>query len=216
MSRTISLSVADANQSLSGLDFSLDEVTKLAGEFYARHFNLDWKINVIMTTILPWMIIPEDGVGGKTYANDFVVLSIDPDKAAEVSVAEMLVHELAHAVRWGKNPEWSSTLFREMVSEGLAVHMEAEFAKNQPDQTFFLKTILGRSEDENRKMCEKLKPDFEAEKYDYDEIFFGNDKYPRWVGYSVGYYIVKQYLEKTGKDIFEAIGERYDRFRDAI
>ncbi len=39
----------------------------------------------------------------------------------------------------------------------------------------------------------------------YDTIFFnGNDDLPRWSGYSLGYYLVKKYLEKTGKKIEEA------------
>ena len=40
----------------------------------------------------------------------------------------------------------------------------------------------------------------DSNEYNYDEIFFnGNDKLPRWSGYSLGYYLVKKYLEKTNK-----------------
>ena len=74
----------------------------------------------------------------------------------------MLAHELAHAVRWGKNSEWSKDLFCELVSEGLAVHIEAEFAKTQKDRTFFLKTILAHDDNKNRKILKKLERQLKA------------------------------------------------------
>lgn len=51
----------------------------------------------------------------------------------------------------------------------------------------------------------------------YDEIFFnGNDKLPRWAGYSVGYYLVKKYLEKTNKKIEDAVADKYADFKAIV
>lgn len=44
-------------------------------------------------------------------------------------------------------------------------------------------------------------------------FFTGNDKLPRWSGYSLGYYLVKKYLEKTHKTIEEAFADKYEDFR---
>jgi uncharacterized protein YjaZ len=30
----------------------------------------------------------------------------------------------------------------------------------------------------------------------YKEIFYGAGRYPNWMGYTIGYYLVKKYLEK--------------------
>lgn len=208
--------VADANYPLDGGVLFVDDVVAPVETFFARNLDIDWKINVIMTTSLPWLVIPEDGVGGRTYASDFVVVAVDPKNTVTAKISEMLAHELAHAVRWGKNSEWSEDLFCELVNEGLAVHFEAEFAKTQGSKTFFLGTILNRSDNENREIFERLRPRFEAEKYDYDEIFFDNGKLLRWMGYSAGYYIVGRYLEKTGKSVFDAIGDSYEDFRNYV
>ncbi len=202
--------VADAGGSLD--DFRVDDVVSPVEKFFCEHLEADWGINVIVTTSMPWMIIPEDGVGGRTYASDFVVLAVDRAKMTPDKCSEMLAHELAHAIRWGKNPERSRNLFCELVSEGLAVHIEAEFAKNRAEKTFFLETILGHSDEENRAMFEKLRPEFESMEYDYDGMFFGGRGWPRWAGYSVGYYIVKGYLRKSGKSIFDAVAEPYDLY----
>jgi hypothetical protein len=41
-------------------------------------------------------------------------------------------------------------------------------------------------------------------------VFFnGNDELPRWAGYSLGYYLVKKYLTKTGKKIEDAFADKY-------
>ena len=48
----------------------------------------------------------------------------------------------------------------------------------------------------------------------YNEIFFtGNNKLPRWSGYSLGFYLVKKYLEKTGKIIEGAFADKYVDFK---
>ena len=205
--------VADAGCPLAERAFFVDDVISPVEAFFCKHFDISWRINTIITTSLPWLIIPEDGVGGKTYASDFVILAISQKSVTVAKASEMLVHELAHAVRWGKNSEWSKDLFCELVSEGLAVNVEAEFAKMCSERTFFLEAVLERSEDENRRLFQKLRPEFATEKYDYDSIFFGGDEWPRWAGYSVGHYIVKKYLKKTGKDIFDVIGDLYEDFR---
>lgn len=205
--------VADANRHLDDGGHFINEVIAPVNSFFSKHLNIDWEINTVITTSLPWLLIPEDGVGGKTYASDFLVLAVSQKDTTVAKASEMLAHELAHAVRWGRNSEWCRDLFCELVNEGLAVHIEAKFAEAQGERTFFLKTILGRSEKESRRLFEDLRPEFAAGKYDYDAIFFGSDKRLRWAGYCVGYYIVEEYLRKTGKSVFDAVGDLYEDFR---
>lgn len=126
----------------------------------------------------------------------------------------MLVHELGHAARWGKNDEWMNTLFDGMISEGVATYFGTEYAKNNSEKQFFTKTILERSNEENERILNELRGNLDDKHYDYNTIFFtGNDKLPRWSGYSLGYYLVKKYLEKTHKTIEEAFADKYEDFR---
>lgn len=65
-----------------------------------------------------------------------------------------------------------------------------------------------------KKILSELWEQLDFNDYNYDEIFFnGNDKLPRWAGYSVGYYLVKKYLEKTNKKIEDAFADKYADFR---
>lgn len=175
---------------------------------------IDWDIDVVLTANAYSLIIPEDGVGGYTYASNFIVSALDLKTMSISRFKEMLVHELGHAARWGKNDEWINTLFDGMISEGIATYFGTEFAKNNSDKQFFTKAMLERSDEENERILNELRGNLEDKNYDYQTIFFtGNDKLPRWSGYSLGYYLVKKYLEKTHKTIEEAFADKYEDFR---
>lgn len=160
------------------------------------------------------MVIPEDGVGGYTYASNFIVSALDLKTMSIPRFKEMLVHELCHAARWGKNDEWMNTLFDGIISEGVATYFGTEFAKNNSEKQFFTRAMLERSDEENERILNELRGNLDDKNYDYQTIFFtGNDKLPRWSGYSLGYYLVKNYLEKTHKTIEEAFADKYKDFR---
>ena len=126
----------------------------------------------------------------------------------------MVAHELCHAARWGKNDEWASSLFDNIISEGIATYIEAEFVKNREEKTVFIETILGRADSKNEKILENLHDKLNFGDYNYDEIFFnGNDELPRWAGYSLGYCLVKKYLGKTNRKIEDAFADKYIDFK---
>ena len=77
------------------------------------------------------------------------------------------MHELCHVARWGKNDERMNTLFDGMISEGIATYFESEFVKYKSEKQLFLKTVVERSDEENEKIHEELKDQFENERYDY-------------------------------------------------
>lgn len=172
---------------------------------------------MLVTNRLYDIIIPDDGVGGRTQTSDFIEFAIDEEKATENLISEMVTHELCHAVRWGKNDEWINSLLDGVISEGIATYLEAEFVKDRNEKTVFIKTILERSDEENEKILEKLRSQLDSNYYDYDTIFFGgSNDLPRWSGYSLGYYLVRKYLKKTGKKIEDAFADKYADFRAIV
>ena len=213
----INLFITEANGNLSNKRPLILNAIKKAEEYTFPKLKIDWNIDVVITNRVYEFVIPEDGVGGRTYASDFILISINEDKITENILAETLVHELCHAARWGKNDEWINTLFDGMISEGIATYFESEFVKDKAEKQLFLKTVVERSNEENEKIYEELKGQFKNEGYDYQIIFFnGNNKLPRWSGYSLGYLIVKKYLEKSGKTIEEAFADKYADIESAL
>ena len=209
----VNILLTEANGNLSNEKEMIENAIKMAEEYAFSKLNIDWDIDVLVTNRIP-MIIPENGAGGYTFSADFIRINIDDKKATENLISENVVHELCHAARWGKNDEWIKSLFDGLIFEGLACVLEAEFVKDRSEKSLFIKTILERTDEKNKKILEELRDQFDSNHYDYDTIFFnGNDKLSRWSGYSLGYYLVKKYLEKTGKKIEEAFADKYADFR---
>ncbi len=212
----VNILLTEANGNLSDSREIIIDAVKTAEEYVFPKLKVDWDIDVLVTNRLYDIIIPEDGVGGRTRTSDFIEFAVNEEKATENLISEMVAHELCHAARWGKNDEWINTLFDSMISEGIATYLEAEFVKDREEKTVFIKTILERTDDENKKILEEFRDQLDSKYYDYNTIFFtGNDKLPRWSGYSLGYYLVKKYLEKTNKKIEDAFADKYAEFKIA-
>ncbi len=213
----VNLLLTEANGNLSSSREMIIDAVKIAEEYVFPKLKISWDIDLLVTNRLYDIIIPEDGVGGRTRASDFIEFAIDEEKATKNLISEMVAHELCHAARWGKNDEWVNSLFDGMISEGIATYLEAEFVKDRKEKTVFIKTILERTDNENEKILEKLRDQLDSNYYDYDTIFFNsNDKLPRWSGYSLGYYLVKKYLEKINKKIEDAFTDKYADFKIAL
>ena len=209
----VNILLTEANGNLSNKKEMIENAIKMAEEYAFSKLNIDWDIDVLVTNRIP-MIIPENGAGGYTFSADFIRINIDDKKATENLISENVVHELCHAARWDKNDEWIKSLFDGLIFEGLACVLEAEFVKDRSEKSLFIKTILERTDEKNEKILEELRGQLDSNHYDYDTIFFnGNDKLSRWSGYSLGYYLVKKYLEKTGKKIEEVFADKYADFR---
>lgn len=212
----VNLLLTEANGNLSGSREMIIGAVKTAEEYVFPKLKISWDIDLLVTNRLYDIIIPEDGVGGRTRTSDFIEFAIN-EKATENLISEMVAHELCHAARWGKNDEWINSLFDGMISEGIATYLEAKFVKDRKEKTVFIKTILERTDNENERILEKLRDQLDSNYYDYDTIFFnGNDELPRWSGYSLGYYLVKKYLEKNNKKIEDASADKYADFKIAL
>lgn len=212
----VNVLLTEANGNLSNSREMIIDAIKTAEGYAFPKLKIDWDIDVLVTNRIP-MIIPENGAGGFTFSADFIRINIDDKKATKNLISENVVHELCHAARWGKNDEWIKSLFDCLIFEGLACVLEVEFVKDKTEKSLFIKTILERTDDENKKILDLLQDKLYSNKYNYDEIFFnGNDKLPRWAGYSVGYYLVKKYLEKTNKKIEDAVADKYAEFKIAL
>lgn len=191
----------------------LNEVER-AEKYAAKQMGLKHKMDLVLTTRMPGLLIREDGVGGRTYASDLIIMDVEDFKTGVL--AEMMVHELCHAIHWQENSEYIQRLFDDIILEGIAVAVEAEYASEQDNKTFFIETMTKRTEAENVEILEKLKPELSEARYDNYGIFIEREDLPRWAGYSLGYYLVQQYLEKTGKGVFEILGEQYQDFAKVL
>lgn len=216
----IHIYIANANQTFTNAEITIfKNATQKAEDFISATFaQFDYEVDVIIATssfILP--TIAEDGIAGKTLHSRLIILSLDKNQheISEGFIFETICHEMSHSLRWEKLPEYAETMFDGMILEGLAVALEEEamIKTGRQDKQFFLKEIQETPRAEIDKMITVLKDKFEDKIYDYNKIFFtGDDILPRWAGYRLGYYFVKQYLRQTDQDVVQATLASYKDF----
>jgi hypothetical protein cdiviTM7_01443 len=218
------LHIANAHHTFTTAECAiLRRAAEQAETFISSIFDyFDYEVDLIIAT--PSFLLPtiaEDGISGRTYHSRLIMLSIDKQQHAinEDFVFETICHELSHSLRWEKVPEYAKTLFDGMILEGLAVVLEeAAMATTQrPTRQYFLNTMQKTSIEEINSIIATLKDTFNSMDYDYTRVFFtGDNTLPRWAGYRLGYYFVKQYLEKTNRTIIQATEDWYQTFAKVL
>lgn len=189
-----------------------------AASYAQKELKIDWKIDLVISDNLYNIIIPEDGVGARAYpSGNFILMGIKPTKINKDIISETVAHELCHEACFVRNKEKRHNLFDEIIFEGIATCFEAEFVKNRKHKQFFMETVLKRSDSENKQILEILREKLFTKSYDKGAIFYnGDNNLPRWAGYTLGYYLVKQYLAKTNKTIKKAFSDKYMEFRSVL
>ena len=104
----------------------------------------------------------------------------------------VLAHEYHHACRW-KSVGYGSTLGEVLISEGLADIFSMEVFNG--DTPRWCKAL---NVDEIDTWLRKASEQFNDRNYNHQGWFFGNSAgIPKWTGYSLGYFLVNQYLAKN-------------------
>lgn len=156
----------------------------------------------------PAFTIPETGVGGSTQSSHIVFAWIDPEhenikQNLKKEIGRTVTHELHHAMRNRSHP-WPGTLLEDIVGEGLADHFDLEINGGEP-----LPWATALSEKELTELYKRAEPLFHVQGDGYPNWLFGSpeENIPRWTGYALGFKIVGDYLEKTGKRASELVEE---------
>lgn len=216
----INLLVANAGATFSEDHFrTFHSAADAAEKYMTENYGFDYEVDVVIAQPTYMLAtIPEDGICGRTYNSRLIVIVVDPNQApvTEDFVFESICHEMSHSLRWEKVAEYSDTLFRGAVFEGLALVMEERAMQDtgRANTQFFLQEIQKTDQSMVDDLLVKLERSLDSDDYDYDAVFFaGNDELPRWAGYRLGYFLVKKYLEQTGIPLSQAILTSYDAFK---
>ena len=159
---------------------------------------LSFPIKPIYIFIFPWFSNDRDKIllGGINAVAPYVTtlhLFVNPSSFSKESLRETIAHELNHLVFYYYHEASDYSILENMIIEGLA--------ENFREQVFGGKSApwsIAFSRIEAQKKFKLLKSVLSSKnKRLYKEIFFGSKKYKRWTGYSVGYWIVRDFLSKN-------------------
>jgi uncharacterized protein YjaZ len=164
----------------------------------------------------PNMIDPNIGVGGYTDDKSQIQLSINPayKELHDDEVFATLVHELSHVKR-AYGPWYGTTLFDYLIFEGLGVAFEEEICGPNTYYPAHLRKL-----DNAKQLVEKFAYmfDYDDTQYDYMDFVLGNtDKnIPEFAVYSMGLFIVDQYLMQAQKKVSDLLLDQPEVFRLSI
>ena len=133
-----------------------------------------------------------NGVGGFCPRKDIIFLFLNLNgKDWKNSLRDSLIHEFAHSVSEYYSGGENFNLGEGMVFDGLSEN----FRKINFGGSDIL--INAVSERDCITYFEELKEKLNSKDFNfYMEVFYGTGKYPQWLGYSLGYYLVKNYIKK--------------------
>ena len=148
----------------------------------------------------PSATIREIGIGGRNPDPNRVILSIDPGfpeimASIRNELPSLLAHEIHHAKR-RRHAGYGSTLLEAMISEGLADAFSIEVTHiNPPPWSNAL------ADHEIVAWMERSQEEWYSDSYNHYAWFFGTDEtIPRWTGYTLGFRLVEEYLQKNNND----------------
>lgn len=135
------------------------------------------------------------GLGGLSLGKGVVYTDIFPKKGWKKNFGGMLTHEIAHAVSPFYNP-LDMSVGEQIIFDGIAEHFREKFSNSR--RSPWTKAI---SKEKALQIFSEIKENLDVRDFDYcSEIFYGNGRYPLWAGYTMGYYLIQDYIKNKRVD----------------
>lgn len=145
----------------------------------------------IFPTISNFTINKMGGSGGVLIWKNVIFIDVFPKEGWEKSFKNSIVHEVAHAL----SPYFDvneMTIGEGLVFDGIAEHFKERFIDGKKSNW-----IKALSNEDSKKLLLKIRLKLDKKDHNlYNELFYGTGKYPLWTGYTIGYYLIKEYLKK--------------------
>lgn len=143
----------------------------------------------------PSRSIPGWGLGGYTLGPMDIDIVIDPafpglGSVLPARLPTVVAHEIHHTVRW-RSPGPYGTLLDAFVFEGMADHFAVQLLGADPPPW-----SEALSQDDIDRYLVQANPELDSLGFDFEAWFFGTREFPRWTGYTLGYFLVGDYLAR--------------------
>jgi hypothetical protein len=152
-------------------------------------------------------LIPGWDCSGYNHGPWRITITVDPTcdghekRPLDAQLRAMLAHELHHAMR-SRSAGYGSTLGEALVTEGLAQCYEEEVGCPTPN---YAVAVRGP---ELARLAQLARDELWSDEYDHSKWFFGNktdEAFPWAGGYSLGYVLVRSWLERAGVSASAAV-----------
>ncbi len=209
-SNFIKIYIADSDPSVAQISDILRSSTQSAINKVKKVLSLQICDVVICNN--PGNTIPETGVGGFSPNPNLVFIYLDTKSEVFLSniaptITRAITHELHHAARSIMYPWENPSILESFIAEGLADNFDIEINEGKP-----YPWSVALSEEEILSLIKKAKKeDWEKPGGNYWSWNFGKDV-PKWSGYSIGFKLVCDYMNKNGKTAAELVHTSANKF----
>ena len=172
------------------IEFVTDRCSEIIGNKVMNIF--------LFPTINEFIIEKLEGVVGYSDWKNTLLLMVSRTEKWKDTLKITLFHELAHALEL--NYTHRKTIEDDIIFEGIAEHFAEHFAETKSN------IVTAISEKQVKQILLEIKPKLKStDNQLFRELFYGEGKYPKWAGYTIGYNIVSKYLDKHPKKWSEII-----------
>jgi uncharacterized protein YjaZ len=162
------------------------------------------KVNKVYIFIFPWFPGDRDkvlkGVTGHAGYEGVINLYLYPKKFDLDSLKQTVIHEYNHLAfffyqKTFRKRGLKRRILDSLIMEGLAQNFEEDILKIRPiySKALSQKEAFNLLKKIENKIYEPLNYKF------YKDLFFGSKKFKRWSGYTIGYFIVKEFRKQNKK-----------------
>jgi uncharacterized protein YjaZ len=171
--------------------------------------------NDLFIFVFPWFPTKEEndnfnGLMANTPYISVIHLFISIKKFNKKSIFETIAHEVNHSLfyYYHKKDINNYTLLDNIIIEGLAENFREEVIGGKPAPW-----SISLSKKEAFQNFEKIKNLLNSkDKKIIQEVLFGYNKYKKWAGYSMGYWIIKEFRENNSNIKWEEIMKKESNF----
>lgn len=188
-----------ADEYVSFVENMINEVLKMTDNVY----KLDYVDIYVKFRSKDPLLIEHLGVGGEWINKDTIqiLINIDflvSDEDLSNNLERLLVHEIGHLIHH-RNRERTYTLFETIISEGIADHLVNIISGYESE---IWSTNL--NDEELVHYMDLAKKEIWSTDYDFDYWLYSGG--PGWIGYSLGYKIIGDYIDQNpDKSILDII-----------
>jgi len=160
---------------------------------------------------LPYRCIKGFGSGGETLTKNLVLIYLNPlflkfkEQTIKKEIPLTIAHEFVHILRGGKYNYGPATLLDDIISEGLADNFSEEICGQNKNLTPWAYAL---SQKKIKFYLNRAKKYFKSKDYNLRMAWLMGDKklkISKWTGYSLGFYLIKEYLKLTNKKPHEIL-----------
>lgn len=139
------------------------------------------------------------GIVGASFRENVILIHMYPEiRKVDIFFDLIFMHEYNHAARLKYFPlKRNNTLLDSLIMEGLADNFAISLTGASPKCVPWLRVLNKKQAKELLCNLKKRNLLFSKDEKVHWKVFFGGDQFPFWAGYSLGFYIVKEFIQKS-------------------